>query len=245
MGGAMANGYFETTKIVYRATGDMKRLLDGTTSNFIDRETNAFLDRFGKLIVIFEQKVFEKEAYIVFEKAFEERFLSHIEKYARLSRCVLEKTGLKAFHVIGDVETHEIKISQRKGFLILSKNAPQLTRLSREEYDCVRLESGISVQGKDFDDEMFLNVNWNDVVSYSKGCFVGQEVMSRVRAYGKPVKKLVTIEYAELPASVTSGAHEIGKITSSCFSQRLGKYLAFSIVPFATAKVDNGEISKI
>ncbi|MBI5354987.1 MAG: hypothetical protein HZB68_00845 [Candidatus Aenigmarchaeota archaeon] len=238
-------GYYETSKIVYRVSGEVKRLLEGTTSNFMDKGTNAFLDRFGKLIVIFEQKIFEKEAYIVFESGFEGRFLSHIDKYAKLSRCTLEKTSLKAFHVIGNFETTEIKISQRFGFLVLSKSAPKLKKMAKETYDCIRIENGISVQGKDFDDEMFLNVNWNDAVSYSKGCFVGQEVMSRVRAYGKPVKKLVAIAYGAMPPSVTSNGMEIGKITSSCLSQRFGKYLAFSIIPFGTTKIDNGEIVKI
>lgn len=237
-------GYFETSKIVYKVTGEVKRLLEGTTSNFLDRGTNAFLDRFGKLIVIFEQKVFDKEAYLVFEKAFESRFLSHIGKYARLSRCALEKADLKVFHVIGDFEA-ELKIPQRMGFIVLSKSAPNLRKMTREVYDCMRIENGISVQGVDFDDEMFLNVNWNDVVSYSKGCFVGQEVMSRVRTYGKPVKKLVTIAYTELPLSVTSDGKEMGEITSSCFSPKFGKYLALSVIPFGTMKIDSGKIVDI
>ncbi len=234
-------GYKRLRKAVYRLSGDVRKLLSGITSNTLDDPTNALLDRFGKLVVLFDQLVYEKEAYIVFEEKFEKRFLEHMERYVKLSRCTIQKTDLKVFHVIGK-ELECMKIPQKTGYLLISNNDPLITEISDYVYNTIRMENGISIQGIDFDDEMFLNTNWKEVVSYSKGCFVGQEVMSRIKAYGKPPKKLVLIAYEKLPDSVTSAGKDAGKITSSCYSPRHKKHLAFSMIPFGISSVDGGVI---
>ena len=64
-------------------------------------------------------------------------------------------------------------------------------------------------------------------ISFTKGCFVGQEVVIRVlhRGGGRVVKKLVGLKLsgeAGVGAKIRSGEREIGLITSVATSPRLG-----------------------
>ena len=48
--------------------------------------------------------------------------------------------------------------------------------------------------GIDYDRQMLLNLGDESFVSYTKGCFLGQEIVARVKHRGKPPKKLVVLE---------------------------------------------------
>ncbi|MBI2673088.1 hypothetical protein HYX19_02405 [Candidatus Woesearchaeota archaeon] len=237
-------GYKLLPKVVFKITGNPIQLIKGITTNDEKADKNAFIDNFGKLIVLFDQKLIENEWYVVFEKQFEERFQEHIERFVRLNKSKLEKLNLNVYHIIGkDIETDGIKINQRIGYLLLAKELKEkLDEISDDAYGVIRIENDISIQGIDFDKEMLLNTNWTDVVSFTKGCFLGQEIMARVHNLGKPPKKLVRIIYDKVPEKVTSEGKEVGNITSKCFSTKYGKYLVFAFLPYDLDKVDDGII---
>ena len=72
-------------------------------------------------------------------------------------------------------------------------------------------------------------------VSFSKGCYLGQEIVERVRSRGLVHRLLagVEIEAAEAPEPDTRlfhGDQDAGKITSSAFSPALGKVVAMAYV---------------
>jgi folate-binding protein YgfZ len=86
------------------------------------------------------------------------------------------------------------------------------------EYDAARLALGIPEFGKDFaSDEVFLlDVNYDalNAVSYKKGCFVGQEVTSRMKRKGE-IRKRTLIARFDGPApakgaGVTAGENAVG-----------------------------------
>lgn len=62
---------------------------------------------------------------------------------------------------------------------------------TEEAFRRFRLENRLPVQGIDYGDEMVLNVFGDDAVSFTKGCYLGQEVLARVHYRAKPPKKLV------------------------------------------------------
>ena len=104
------------------------------------------------------------------------------------------------------------------------ENVDQLKHLkevSEEEYKKIRLENNLPSQGIDFNNEMFLEVNIPEAISYTKGCYLGQEIIARVHHKSKPSKILTRILYPELPKDlkVTSHQEEIGAIKSSCFAK--------------------------
>jgi len=95
--------------------------------------------------------------------------------------------------------------------------------VDRLDYETARIAAGIVRQGVDIDDstiaqEAELEV---DAVSFTKGCFVGQELVCRIDSRGhvnRFVRRLELTDGAPPPASGTPVEHEgreIGRITSA------------------------------
>ena len=96
-------------------------------------------------------------------------------------------------------------------------------------YHAVRIAAGIAEFGFDFTgSEVFpadVNMDRLGGVDYSKGCFVGQEVVSRMYRRGKIRKRTVCVtgEGLEVGQSVTAGAAPIGEVTSAASGQGLAR----------------------
>ncbi len=89
-----------------------------------------------------------------------------------------------------------------------------------DAYDARRLAAGVPEFGRDFaGEEVFLlDVNYDALsgVSYKKGCFVGQEVTSRMKRKGEVRKRTLIISGAALQkgAAVVAGGVAIGEVMS-------------------------------
>jgi len=230
-----------------------EKFLNALTTNELSKPINAFLDKFGKLIVLADQLQQLSTVYMAIPKQYEQSFLQHLQPYLRLSKTSIEKTSLKAAHIIRDIKDEKpgsLLIPKKIGYISLLENIEQLKQLknlkelSDEEYKKVRIENNIPLQGIDFNNEMFLEANIPEAISYTKGCYLGQEIIARVHNKSKPVRILTRILYQQLPENniVTSHGKEIGKITSSCYSEKFKGYLAFAIIHNNNAEIDNGKI---
>jgi folate-binding protein YgfZ len=107
----------------------------------------------------------------------------------------------------------------------------------QEEFEILRIEAGTPVYGKDID-ETNLPQEVNRVaatVSFTKGCYIGQETVARIRTYGHVNRSLVGLKLSEKTA-IPPGAillrdgKEAGKVTSSVVSTRLGTGIALGYV---------------
>jgi folate-binding protein YgfZ len=102
--------------------------------------------------------------------------------------------------------------------------------------ETLRLEAGTPRFGVDMDDQRFVaEVNrTEEAISYAKGCYLGQEpiVMARDRGHlNRLLLGLTTTDQQEpLPvgAKVLQGEAEVGQVTSSVFSPRLGQVIALA-----------------
>ncbi|RMF11014.1 MAG: folate-binding protein [Alphaproteobacteria bacterium] len=91
-----------------------------------------------------------------------------------------------------------------------------------EDYDRHRLALGIPEGARDFEPEKLLILEGNlaelNGVSFTKGCYVGQELTARMHYRGKVRKRLLPVDVeGELPAPgtpVTKDGKEIGQIRS-------------------------------
>jgi folate-binding protein YgfZ len=112
--------------------------------------------------------------------------------------------------------------------------------LSEPDWLRLRLERGLPEFGTDFDarDRPHEAALERRAVNWTKGCYLGQEVvcMQDMRGKVKRSLRLLRVEaprQAELPAGteVLSAARQsIGKLTSSAFSPRAGTWLALARV---------------
>ncbi len=78
-----------------------------------------------------------------------------------------------------------------------------------------------------------LEVRLKDLVSFTKGCYVGQEVVARLDTYDKLQKRLVAIESDSALTTgtqLTSDGKRAGKVTSVSPIPRSGTYVALGLV---------------
>jgi glycine cleavage system T protein len=103
-----------------------------------------------------------------------------------------------------------------------------------EALETLRIEAGIPRYGPDLgEDTLLLEANLLHAVSFSKGCYIGQENVERTRSRGHVNWKLsgVIVAGPVPPAPETkllAGGKEVGEITSACVSPALGKTIALA-----------------
>jgi folate-binding protein YgfZ len=107
-----------------------------------------------------------------------------------------------------------------------------LAWVGEEAQNVLRVEASIPRYGVDFsEDNLLLEVDIDHAVSFSKGCYLGQEVVERIRSRGHVNKKLSGLlfdgqEAAKTGDSISAGDKEIGHVTSSVISPRLKRPIA-------------------
>ena len=250
--------FFELPFIVMKISGNAEKLFNGIASNTNEKARNAFLDVYGKIAVVFYQKFSGNEVIIAFNKKFRERLEKHLANFLKLNKSKMEETGMKAFLVTSGIRESGkikgikagaekrgiekiggIKIPEKNSFILLAESKPEgMQEMSEKEFERFRLENGISMQGKEFDSEMIMNTDWDDAVSFSKGCFLGQEIVARITQRGKPPKRLVRIAFEQEPGEKMPFI----EVRSKAFSDKLGKWIAYCSVPNEEFEIPGGEM---
>jgi len=126
----------------------------------------------------------------------------------------------------------------------------QVEEVSEEVAECLRIESGRPRLGFDMDGETIpqeAGIN-ERAVSFTKGCYVGQETVARLHYRGKPNRHLRGLrlgEPAPRGADILLGERVVGRVGSACVSPALGP-IALALVrreaaPGDTVLVDGAE----
>ncbi len=108
--------------------------------------------------------------------------------------------------------------------------------VGEEAHEMLRIEAGIPRYGIDItEDNLILETGLTHAVSFNKGCYLGQEVVERIRSRGHVNKALTgLLVHAETPpvagCKILSAEKEIGRITSSTHSAALNSAIALGYV---------------
>jgi folate-binding protein YgfZ len=104
------------------------------------------------------------------------------------------------------------------------------TAVSNDSAEILRVEAGRPRFGTDADETNLPDeVGLQSAISTTKGCYVGQEIVARLRTYGRVNRRLVGFRFPEEP--VSAGAVfldpgkenlELGRVTSAVVSPRFG-----------------------
>ena len=102
-------------------------------------------------------------------------------------------------------------------------------------WNTLRTESGIPLYGVDIDETTTMPELGQRGISYDKGCYIGQEVVARVKYIGHVNRRFVgfVCEGADMPevrSAVQIQGKDVGYITTSVFSPALGKPIALGFV---------------
>ena len=118
--------------------------------------------------------------------------------------------------------------------------------VSSDAAEILRVEAGRPLFGAETDgnslpDELGLQA----AISTTKGCYVGQEIVARLRTYGRVNRRLVGFRFPEEPVEAGTAftdpgkeSLELGRVTSAVLSPRFGPIglgLAFREVPEGAA----------
>lgn len=168
--------------------------MNGLTSNSLDKPRNAFLNQHGRIIATFDQiKTGEDEFLIVLEPFALDTLMLHIKKFLMLNKTTADPAALNVyFDLEGSFKPSagEYVIPQKAGQMVLTPQKLQAD-VPQDEFALFRLKNNIPLHGVDYKDELLLNIDEHEHVSYTKGCFLGQEPIAKVHNRSKPTWKLV------------------------------------------------------
>ncbi|GAB4404942.1 MAG: glycine cleavage T C-terminal barrel domain-containing protein [Bryobacter sp.] len=103
-------------------------------------------------------------------------------------------------------------------------------------WETVRLEQGKPRYGVEIlDKHLVQETRQLHAVHFSKGCYLGQEIVERVRARGQVHKGLASIAIAaseapEVGAEIHSGETKVGNLLSACYAPALGHVVGFAML---------------
>ena len=109
-------------------------------------------------------------------------------------------------------------------------------RCGEEALEIVRVESGVPRFGIDMDETHLAPEAGIEAraISCTKGCYIGQEVISRIRTYGQVAKALRGLRCETLPKRgdklLLTDGKEVGHVTSAVYSPALKANIALGYV---------------
>jgi aminomethyltransferase len=118
--------------------------------------------------------------------------------------------------------------------IVQSLEAAGAVRATSEDARLVRIENGKPRYGEDIlETSLPQETDQMHAVSYTKGCYIGQEIVERIRARGHVHRRLVRLEM-EGTEPPDPGRHTIGgreaDVTSAVYSPEFGKVIALGYV---------------
>ncbi len=126
--------------------------------------------------------------------------------------------------------------------LLEAGRAHGLIPAAPEALEVLRVEQGLPAWGQDIDENTLPaeTGRMQQMVSFTKGCYLGQEIVERMRSRGGPARLLVGLRFTGAqPVSpgvpLVSGDQPVGRVTGAVLSWRLGGPVGLGLVKTACA----------
>ena len=220
----------------------------------------------GKILYVARLLALEDRFLLLLPSASGRPVLDHLRKYAAFQKVTLEdrSEALVRFAMYGSpppewpehpawqrlpgegelAAEQLVPASESEAFLV-ALEAIGSRPVDPETAERLRVEAGRPRFGQDFDGSHLPDeVGLEAAISTTKGCYVGQEIVARLRTYGRVNRRLVGFRFPEgivapgsllkRPEDEEAGKVEWGRVTSSVHSDRFGPIglgFAFRDVP--------------
>jgi folate-binding protein YgfZ len=244
--------------VFFRATGPhATRYLHNRLSNNIrdlkigDHLRAAALNPQGRAEAFVTVVREEAEKYLIYSDGGDSAAIrAALLRYKVADRIDLSDLPLKLWHVVGGFDTpafapkNVITIpAGRSPFgmdLVSDVFLPPdgATMLSQEEATEIRISSKWPIFPDEInDDVMLLELGLSDAVSFTKGCYVGQEVLERVDSQGRPPRILYICETGSAPSTNTikdNTGRTIGEALTAV-KRKIDGYILFALIKSSVA----------
>jgi folate-binding protein YgfZ len=136
------------------------------------------------------------------------------------------------FKMISEMASHQAVSIKHCLLHISSFHQHNLSFSPEWLFEIIRIENGIPLFGKEITIEYNpFECGLQNYISFSKGCYIGQEIIARLDAYHKVQKQLCGFNFANhnpenSDKKIYSESKKIGFVTSSVFSSKKNEWLA-------------------
>jgi folate-binding protein YgfZ len=160
------------------------------------------------------------------------------------------------FSTTGQLGFSLIAPAASRNVLIRRLEAAGAAPADAESAQTVRLEQAFPRYGEDMTERQIPHeTQLLSAVSFDKGCYIGQEIVERVRSRGGVHRLLVPLEIEtdrppDAAARIVDAGKEVGEVASAAYSPALGKTVALAYVrtgevPSGTQLTVNGNPARI
>jgi folate-binding protein YgfZ len=175
-----------------------------------------------------------------------EPLLAHLRKFILVDRVEIRPiesltpvavVGPRAQEVLGDLAAEPRNLMGAPAWSVWAQDPEALaggTRVGPEALDILRVEAGVPRFGKDFGPDNFpQETGIEEAVSYTKGCYLGQEVVARIHYRGgvqNLLRGLVFDGDVAEGVRILHEGREAGRATTVVRSPILGKTVGLGIL---------------
>lgn len=121
----------------------------------------------------------------------------------------------------------------------LTDKNEEIAHIGWESLEALRIEAGTSRYGTELTDSIFpLEAELEHAIDFEKGCYIGQEIVARMKYRGHPNRLLRGIEIqsdvsVQQNSPIIVDDKEVGWVTSSTYSTTLDKCIAMGYIRMA------------
>ena len=150
--------------------------------------------------------------------------------------AVLQATAAKDYRLVrGEMGYDLIVAKSAAAGVSEALSAAGAVPIDEETWNVLRAESGIPLYGVDVDETTTMPELGQRGISYDKGCYIGQEVVARIKYIGHVNRRFVGfvcdgVDIPEVRSAVQVQGKDVGYITTGVFSPSVGKAIALGFV---------------
>ncbi|MCS6874463.1 MAG: hypothetical protein N2Z23_03500 [Pyrinomonadaceae bacterium] len=243
---------------------EAEQFLNGMVTNDIRKANErtalkaAFANAKGRLLAIVRIKRVNERFLFETDEQTHEKILNHLLKFTLAGDFFVEDLSRKhrffrGFNLTaGDFQTFGKLISFESAFgedFFVENNDQEdflrkideigAKQLSSDEFETLRIEAGEPKYGVDMDETTVVpELGIEGLISYNKGCYIGQEIIARIHFRGHVAKELKGLIFDEKMISLESlellslDGKSAGHITSLTFSPYLDAAIALAYVRY-------------
>jgi len=210
-------GLFQLDSYVLLLSGnDCLTFVDGLSTNKVTGTcTTVFTDQNARIIDMVDVITVGQNIALVGHAGYKDILLSHlISKILQQDVTLRDITPNNKVYLSTEqwTEREGITVVQTfRGWLIVASHAfPLESTMTLEEFNDYRIENMIPHQGYEITPNVHpFNCGLEHLVHEAKGCYIGQEILTRMRSRGRQGKELVRLPNPVVGATTIGANHSL------------------------------------